>query len=80
MVGPISNATTVPPGNGLQNIIIESAFIKSFIKGELSLQLHEPLQGEPYTYEATAIRRVLAIHGSRSAITTTRILGETGSS
>ena len=28
MVGPISNATTVPPGNGLKNIIIEIAFRK----------------------------------------------------
>lgn len=69
MVGPISNATTVPPGNGLQNIIIEIAFRKLFKKGELSLQIHETLQDEPIPYEATAIRRVLAVHGSRSAIT-----------
>ena len=47
MVGPISNATTVPPGNVLQNIIIEIAFLKLFIKGEVSLRLHEPLQDEP---------------------------------
>ena len=69
MVGPISNATTVPPGNGLQNIIIEIAFIKLSIKGVLSMQIHDLLQDEPTPYEATAIRRVLSIHGSRSAIT-----------
>ena len=56
MVGPISNATTVPPGNGLQNIIIEIAFLKLFMKGVLSMQLHDLLQDEPIPYEATANR------------------------